>query len=757
MRSLSSSCSSISTAVLLLASLSIIFSADTISAFSYPPSLSSFSNKMTTAIDFTVKKPFFYSDNYNINDNNRRASSLCMVSATERILQKRTKIGRPTKVKSRSTTRTTTTATTTTKTRRRSSTSTKTTKTRRGTTASATTSTARTPSSSSSSLTSSNKRSSPPTESSTTTTVATATVTRVATNKHNKRRKKSRNRSTPTVTSTRTTRSAAVSVGPNRRKRSITKATKSNNTEKEEIRKQQPLEITIAKTTVESIYNLPTSFEATNEDWEGFVLSSSTTTSSSTTNSGNNDIYGNIQNQPQQRQHMQTLTKPKRSTKTQNSNKSETTSASSNSSLSSSSFTTNTNTKRRNKSSTMPGFRNNNKTLQRKSFRDGLQIVTKANAKNPKVAASIKKALNTEASKSKRGKVNSEAMYSSSASVPDSLIAFTNEIHKEARITPKEEVKLGTLTQEAIRLQSIYDNLIHEYGRDPSDDEWCAAAGKINMEALQNAIQDGIEAKNQLVTSNLRMVQGVVNLYIRNGLGSQYNAGDLMQEGTVALIRAAEKFDPQRGFRFSTYAMYWIRSAVKRSQILQSRVINVPQRLHETHKKVGKLQSQLKKELGRKPTRSDLAIAAGLTETQLDRCLKAISQQVFSLDAEIKNTLKPNSGGKNTETQHNLISAKYDDVEYRDLQSHFMKEDLVGTLKRYLSPHEVDLLLLRYGLMDEKTLPYGFSGPLTIAEVSRLVGLKPDKVRRVINKSLRQLRHLIAHEWEDFESELQTF
>jgi DNA-directed RNA polymerase specialized sigma subunit len=104
---------------------------------------------------------------------------------------------------------------------------------------------------------------------------------------------------------------------------------------------------------------------------------------------------------------------------------------------------------------------------------------------------------------------------------------------QEERITPKEELELGTLTQEAIRLQKLHDDLIIEYGREPSDDEWCAAAGKINMETLQNAIEDGIHAKNQLVTANLRMVQGVVNLYIRNGLGSQYNAGDLMQEGTV--------------------------------------------------------------------------------------------------------------------------------------------------------------------------------------------------------------------------------
>ena len=106
------------------------------------------------------------------------------------------------------------------------------------------------------------------------------------------------------------------------------------------------------------------------------------------------------------------------------------------------------------------------------------------------------------------------------------------------------------------------------------------------------------------------------------------------------------------------------------------------------------------------------------------------------------------------DTLHELVESKTEDSEYWQLQRLFLREDLVSTLKRYLTPHEVDMLLLRYGLMDERTLPHGFSGPLTIAEVSRLVGLKPDKVRRKINSCLRQLQHLIAHEWEDFENEL---
>lgn len=101
------------------------------------------------------------------------------------------------------------------------------------------------------------------------------------------------------------------------------------------------------------------------------------------------------------------------------------------------------------------------------------------------------------------------------------------------RITASEESELGNLTQEAVRLQNLFDKLCEKLGREPNDEEWCTAAGKINLEAIQQAIEEGIVAKNKLVTSNLRMVQSVVNIYIRNGLGRQYNAGDMMQEGIL--------------------------------------------------------------------------------------------------------------------------------------------------------------------------------------------------------------------------------
>ncbi len=167
-----------------------------------------------------------------------------------------------------------------------------------------------------------------------------------------------------------------------------------------------------------------------------------------------------------------------------------------------------------------------------------------------------------------------------------------------------------------------------------------------------------------------------------------------------------------------------------------------------------KNEARLKKELGRDPTKAELAEACDVSVLQLDRCRKAMRQVTFSLDAEVQNTLKPNtSSGGRKDTMYDIVEGKVDETEYERTQRLLMKEHLIESLRRYLSPHEVDLLLLRYGLMDERALPKGMSGPLTIAEVSKLVGLKPDKVRRIIINSQKQLKHLMK-EWENFEYEL---
>lgn len=386
------------------------------------------------------------------------------------------------------------------------------------------------------------------------------------------------------------------------------------------------------------------------------------------------------------------------------------------------------------RSSTMPGFKERTNTDRIKAYRDGIKIAEKSSV------------VVTNAAKKKRIELNGKEMYKTSDSVPDSLVQFADEIHDVDRITPKEEKSLGEKTQEAIRLQDIYDGLVARLERDPTDDEWCAATGKFNMESLSQTIEEGLEAKNKLVTSNLRMVQGVVNVYIRNGLKGQYNAGDLMQEGILSLMRAAEKFDPSRGFRFSTYAMYWIRSGIKRDQLLQSRVVQIPQRLHENSKKINKVRKDLKLSLDRPPTYKELSDAIGMSRVQIERCETAISQKFYSLDQQMVNRNIANNIGKQSDTIQSILQEKTDDAEV-DQNHMFLHDDLMDAIKLHLSEEEANIIILRYGMDTNKLLSK--RGGRTISEVSILVGLKPDKVRRTINKGLKELQVMLV---EDFES-----
>ena len=424
------------------------------------------------------------------------------------------------------------------------------------------------------------------------------------------------------------------------------------------------------------------------------------------------------------------------------------------------------NTKSR--SSTMPGYSIPSKNQQ--SLSRGLKRLEDQTGQDLS-------ALRTKAVQRKRSSVSVDAMYQASSSVPDSLVQFARELHQVERITPKQELQLGGLIQDAIQLQSLYDTLETKLQREPTDAEWCVSSGMTNMEAIRQVIEDGLEAKNTLVTSNLRLVQGVVNVYIRNGLGGQYNAGDMTQEGVMvsqvsgvmmlcvvtdcishtwfysqqqALIRAAEKFEPERGFRFSTYAMYWIRSAVKRSQTFQSRVITIPQRLHANHKQVKLQEKELLQGLGRPPTNEELAEAAGMSQLQLERCSKAMDQRCFSLDQQINNRNKPNSG-KQGDSLYDLLKDKTDDGDIHTVSRSFLRQALTEALYGSLDRQSAHIIMLRYGLVNPKILPRGFGGPLTIAQVSQLVSMKPDKVRRGSMKSLKELKFSIGSEWKDFE------
>jgi RNA polymerase sigma factor (sigma-70 family) len=397
-------------------------------------------------------------------------------------------------------------------------------------------------------------------------------------------------------------------------------------------------------------------------------------------------------------------------------------------------------------------------TRRRSSTMPGLNRLTEQSPRSVLRAPGVTQFEAPETRESRR-KINGENMYRNSPAVPESMVQFADLIHKQDRITHKEEKELGSKTQEAIRLQNLYDSLVIKLNRDPTDDEWCAEAGKINMEAIRQAIDEGIEAKNKLVTSNLRMVQSVVNTYIRNGLSAHYNAGDMMQEGIVALIRAAEKFEPERGWKFSTYAMYWVRASVKRSQITQSRIITVPQRSYENHKRLLRVERDILLSTGKRPTHKELGELVGMSEQQVDRCFTAMRQRCYSLDQHIINSRKPMNAASGRDTLIDIIesNAVCHDKDFRSREN--LRLELIESLRRHLSEQEVEILLLRFGLVDlsagSRRNETAHPPLVTIAELSNRVGLKPDKVRRILNNSLKHLQTVGLEEYLAFEQELQ--
>mmetsp|Transcript_6323 Transcript_6323/g.15671 ORF Transcript_6323/g.15671 Transcript_6323/m.15671 type:complete len:704 (+) Transcript_6323:330-2441(+) len=388
------------------------------------------------------------------------------------------------------------------------------------------------------------------------------------------------------------------------------------------------------------------------------------------------------------------------------------------------------------RSSTMPGFREASNTFRKNAHADGMTVARK----NSRIEF-----VESKSSRSRRITDCGQSMYKTSNSVPDSLVQFANEIHSIDRITPEEEIRLGEKTQEALRLQHVYNSLLTKLEREPTDDEWCAASGKFNMEAIAQIIDEGLEAKNKLVSSNLRMVQGVVNVYIKNGLEGHYNAGDLMQEGILALMRAAEKFDPTKGFRFSTYAMYWIRSAIKRDQLSQSRIIRVPQRLHETHKKISVNRTKLKGMLQRCPTQQELSKELGITVQQIERCETAFSQKMFSLDQNMVNRNNPLTIGDTKESLASIVATKSDENDYNESDLFHLREDLLRALQLHLTDEEANILILKFGIDDD----YASSKKIgrSIIEVGKIVDLKPDKVRRIIKRSLKRLESTVGDEF----------
>mmetsp|Transcript_45622 Transcript_45622/g.74373 ORF Transcript_45622/g.74373 Transcript_45622/m.74373 type:complete len:524 (-) Transcript_45622:413-1984(-) len=293
-----------------------------------------------------------------------------------------------------------------------------------------------------------------------------------------------------------------------------------------------------------------------------------------------------------------------------------------------------------------------------------------------------------------------------------------------------EEVDLGRQIAVLSDLYKVHDVLRRRLGREPSDDEWCRAAGLEDVDSLHDQLFEGQMAREKLVEGNLRWVVKIASKYARFG---HMTLHDLIQEGNVGLVRAAEKFEPDRGYRFTTYATWWIRQSITRALQNNSVAIRVPAHVYEKISKIRRVQAKLSEQLGREATVAEVAQIVKLPVEQMHAVIMAIPR-IASVDAAIKSDSGKDGGvaSADSASMSDFIEDP-DDMPDDQVNASLMRDDIETVLCAVLTDREREVVRKRYGLDDGKQR--------TLQELGEEMGVTRERVRQIELKALRKLKH----------------
>jgi RNA polymerase primary sigma factor len=299
----------------------------------------------------------------------------------------------------------------------------------------------------------------------------------------------------------------------------------------------------------------------------------------------------------------------------------------------------------------------------------------------------------------------------------DSIRLYLQEIGRIRLLRADEEIELARKIADLLELERIRERLLDKLDREPKDREWAEEVA-MPLNQFRHRLFLGRRAKDKMVQSNLRLVVSIAKKYMNRGLSFQ----DLIQEGSLGLIRAAEKFDHEKGYKFSTYATWWIRQAITRAIADQSRTIRLPVHLYETISRIKKTTKLLSQEMGRKPTEEEIATRMEMTIEKL-RFIAKSAQLPISLETPI---------GKEEDSRLGDFIEADGEMPEDQVSKSLLREDLEGVLDT-LSARERDVLRLRYGLDDGRMK--------TLEEIGQIFNVTRERIRQIEAKALRKLRH----------------
>ncbi|WP_326643774.1 RNA polymerase sigma factor [Nonomuraea fuscirosea] len=287
----------------------------------------------------------------------------------------------------------------------------------------------------------------------------------------------------------------------------------------------------------------------------------------------------------------------------------------------------------------------------------------------------------------------------------DSVHTYLKSIGRRTLLTAAQEVELA---------RRIEAGLYAEYKLETQPDLSPAAQADLHL-----VVEDGRQAKDHMLEANLRLVVSVAKKYTDRGMSLL----DVVQEGNLGLIRAVEKFDYTKGFKFSTYAMWWIRQAIQRGFADSARTIRLPVHVLEMLSKLSRVERDMHQRLGREPTPEELAVELDKTPDQIEELLRT-SRQPISLNATI---------GEDGETTIGDLIEDVDSPEASEIVDRQLLGDQLRGVLDNLSPRESKIMALRFGLVDGK--------PHTLDEIGKYLGLTRERIRQLEKESLSKLRH----------------